>query len=49
MEYERLSETDKRFYQRGLIKKGNRGLNKEASLRGVRDFERFTNAGYRGL
>ncbi len=49
MEYEKLSETDKRFYQRGLIKKGNRDLNKEASLRGVRDFERFTNAGYRGL
>ena len=44
-----LSEDDKRFYQRNLTKKENRLLNKAASKAGVKNFDKFHNAGYRGL
>ena len=48
-EYSLLSEDDKRFYQRNLTKKENRLLNKAASEAGVKNFDKFHNAGYRGL
>lgn len=48
-EYEKLSEDDKRLYQRELTRKGNYSLNQAASIAGVRNFGEFHNAGYRGL
>ena len=48
-EYSMLSEDDKRFYQRNLTKKGNYSLNQTAKKAGVKNFDKFHNAGYRGL
>ena len=48
-EYNNLSETEKRFYQRSLTKKGNYSLNQTAKKAGVKNFDKFHNAGYRGL
>ena len=48
-EYNSLTEDEKRFYQRDLTKKGNYSLNQTAKKAGVKDFERFHNAGYKGL
>ena len=48
-EYRLLSEDDKRFYQRNLTKKGNYSLNQTAKKSGVKNFDRFHNAGYKGL
>ena len=48
-EYNRLSEDEKRFYQRDLTKKGNYSLNKMAASSGVKNFDIFHNAGYKGL
>ena len=48
-EYNMLSEEDKRLYQRNLTKKGNLSLNRTASDAGVKNFDKFHNAGYRGL
>ena len=48
-EYAILSEDEKRFYQRDLTRKGNYSLNLAASEAGVRNFDKFHNAGYRGL
>ena len=48
-EYSRLSEDEKRFYQRDLTKKGNYSLNKMAASSGVKNFDKFHNAGYKGL
>ena len=48
-EYSELSEDEKRFYQRNLTKKGNYSLNKTAKKAGVKNFDKFHNAGYRGL
>lgn len=49
IEYNSLSETEKRFYQRGLTKKGNYSLNQTAKKVGVKNFDKFHNAGYKGL
>lgn len=49
IEYNNLSETEKRFYQRNLTKKGNYSLNRAAKDVGVKNFDKFHNAGYRGL
>ncbi len=49
LEYELLSEDEKRLYQRKRIKDGNKILYKIASEKGVKNFDRFTNAGYKGL
>lgn len=49
IEYNNLSETEKRFYQRSLTKKGNYSLNQTAKKAGVKNFDKFHNAGYRGL
>ncbi len=49
MEYSCLTEDEKRFYQRNLTKKGNYSLNIAAKNAGVKNFDRFHNAGYKGL
>ena len=48
-DYESLSEDEKRLYQRSLTKKGNSSLNKTAKEVGVKNFDKFHNAGYKGL
>ena len=48
-EYSRLTEDEKRFYQRNLTKKGNYSLNIAAKNAGVRNFDKFHNSGYKGL
>ena len=48
-EYGELSEEEKRFYQRNLTKKGNYSLNQTAKKAGVKNFDKFHNAGYKGL
>ena len=48
-EYERLSEDEKRLYHRNLTKKGNYILNQTAKNAGVKNFDKFHNAGYKGL
>ena len=49
LEYNRLTEDEKRFYQRDLTKKGNYFLNQTAKKAGVKNFDKFHNAGYKGL
>ena len=48
-EYSMLSEDEKRFYQRNLTRKGNYTLNQTAKQAGVKNFDKFHNAGYKGL
>ena len=48
-EYNSLTEDEKRFYQRNLTKKGNSSLNQTAKKAGVKNFDKFHNAGYKGL
>ena len=48
-EYDSLSDDEKRFYQRRLIKHGNYNLQKVAVLSGVKNMGEFHNSGYRGL
>ena len=48
-EYSTLTEDEKRFYQRNLTRKGNYSLNIVARNVGVRNFDKFHNAGYKGL
>ena len=48
-EYDNLTEDEKRFYQRDLTKKGNYSLNQTAKKAGVKNFDKFHNAGYKGL
>ncbi len=46
----RFREIDeKRIYRRKQVKESNKSLNKIASLKGVKNFDKFTNAGYKGL
>ena len=49
IEYSMLTEDEKRFYQRNLTRKGNYSLNIVARNVGVRNFDKFHNAGYKGL
>ena len=49
IEYEKLSEDQKRIYQRNLTKKGNYSLNQTAKGAGVKNFDKFHNYGYKGL
>ena len=49
LEYNLLTEDEKRFYQRKLTKKGNYSLNQTAKNAGVKNFDRFHNYGYKGL
>ena len=48
-EYSKLTEDEKRFYQRNLTIKGNYSLNQTAKKSGVKNFDKFHNAGYKGL
>lgn len=48
-EYSMLTEDEKRFYQRNLTRKGNYSLNMVARNVDVRNFDKFHNAGYKGL
>ena len=48
-EYYLLSETEKRFYQRKLTKRGNYTLQQVALKAGVKNMAEFHNAGYKGL
>ena len=48
-EYNELTEEEKRISIRKLTKKGNKNLNKTASNIGVKNFDKFHNAGYKGL
>ena len=45
-EYSMLTEDEKRFYQRNLTRKGNYTLNQTAKKAGVKNFDKFHNAGY---
>jgi DNA-damage-inducible protein D len=48
-EYEKLTEDEKRLYRRRQTKYGNNVLYKIAKEVGVKNFDNFTNAGYKGL
>lgn len=48
-EYSRLSEDEKRLYRRKQTRDGNKILYKIAKEKGVKNFDKFTNAGYKGL
>ncbi len=48
-EYSSLTEDEKRFYRRNITRKGNYSLNIAAKNVGVKNFDKFHNAGYRGL
>ena len=47
--YSKLTEEEKRLYRRKQTKRGNKVLYKIASEKGVKNFDKFTNAGYKGL
>ncbi|HIU39943.1 MAG TPA: DNA damage-inducible protein D [Candidatus Aphodocola excrementigallinarum] len=49
LEYEKLTEDEKRFYQRSKVRKENYALNQTAKKAGVKNFDKFHNAGYKGL
>ena len=49
IDYNSLTEDEKRFYQRNLTRKGNYSLNIVARNAGVKNFDRFHNSGYKGL
>ncbi len=49
LEYTKLSEDEKRLYRRKQTRDGNKILYKIAREKGVKNFDRFTNAGYKGL
>ena len=48
-QYGKLSEEEKRLYRRKQTRDGNKLLYKVAKEKGVKNFDRFTNAGYKGL
>ena len=48
-EYGRLTEDEKRLYRRRQTRDGNKILYKIAKEKGVKNFDKFTNAGYKGL
>ncbi len=48
-DYNKLTEDEKRIYQRNLTKKGNYNLNQTALKAGVKNFDKFHNCGYKGL
>jgi len=48
-EYSNLSEDEKRLYRRKQTKDGNKLLYRIAVEKGVKNFDKFTNAGYKGL
>lgn len=48
-EYGRLTEDEKRLYRRRQTRDGNKILYKIVREKGVKNFDKFTNAGYKGL
>ena len=48
-EYSKLNEEEKRLYRRKLTKDGNKLLYKIAVKKGVKNFDKFTNSGYKGM
>ena len=48
-EFDNLSEDEKRLYRRCQTRDGNKVLYGVAKSKGVKNFDKFTNAGYRGL
>ncbi len=48
-EYGKLDEDEKRLYRRKQTRDGNKVLYRIAKEKGVKNFDRFTNAGYKGL
>ncbi len=48
-EYDSLTDDEKRFFQRNLIKQGNSNLQRVALNAGVKNMAEFHNAGYKGL
>ena len=48
-EFEKLPEDEKRLYRRRQTIDGNKVLYGVAKQKGVKNFDKFTNAGYRGL
>ena len=48
-EYNKLGEDEKRLYRRKQTKDGNKILYRVAKEKGVKNFDKFTNAGYKGL
>ena len=48
-EYGRLTEDEKRLYRRRQKRDGNKILYKIAKEKGVKNLDKFTNAGYKGL
>ena len=48
-EYNKLEEDEKRLYRRRQTRDGNKILYGIAKEKGVKNFDKFTNAGYRGL
>ena len=48
-DYTNLTKEEKRFYQRNLTKKSNYSLNQTAKEVEVKNFDKFHNAGYKGL
>ena len=48
-EYSKLDEDEKRLYRRKQTKDGNKILYRIAKEKGVKNFDKFTNAGYKGL
>ena len=48
-EYSKLTEDEKRLYRRKQTRDGNKILYKIAKAKGVKNFDLFTNAGYKGL
>lgn len=48
-QYNNLTEDEKRLYRRKQTKDGNKALYKIAVTKGVKNFDKFTNAGYKGL
>lgn len=49
LEYASLSEDEKRLYRRKQTRDNNKVLYKIAREKGVKNFDKFTNAGYKGL
>lgn len=49
LEYNNLTEDEKRLYRRNQARKGNYNLSQTAVKSGVKDLARFHNAGYKGL
>lgn len=47
--FDNLSEDEKRLYRRRQTRDGNKVLYGVAKSKGVKNFDKFTNAGYRGL